>query len=366
MASPSAPRTLTELAALTGATLEGDGSVVISRVATLEHAGPQDIAFLANPRYRGQLATTRAAAVIVAPGAGAPAALPKLVANNPYAIYAKVAAILHAAPHVRAGVHPTASIDPTARVAPTAAIGAFAVIGADAAIGDRVSVGAHSIVGDAAALAEDVVLDARVTIYPRCIVGARSLIHSGAVIGADGFGLAEDGGRWRKIPQIGRVVIGMDVEIGANTTIDRGAIDDTVIEDDVKLDNQIQVGHNCVIGAHTAIAGCVGIAGSTRIGRGCRIGGAAMISGHLEIADGTVISAATQVYDPIREPGVYTSAFPALPHREWKHVASQTRRLRELAERVRMLEDALAVARRGGAGQAAPHNENDAAKGRVR
>jgi UDP-3-O-[3-hydroxymyristoyl] glucosamine N-acyltransferase len=164
MASPSAPRTLTELAALTGATLEGDGSVVVSRVATLEHAGPQDIAFLANPRYRGQLATTRAAAVIVAPGAGAPAALPKLVANNPYAIYAKVAAILHAAPHVTAGVHPTASIDPTARVAPTAAIGAFAVIGAEAAIGDRVSVGAHSFVGDAAALAEDVVLDARVTI----------------------------------------------------------------------------------------------------------------------------------------------------------------------------------------------------------
>ena len=367
MASRSAPRTLAELAALTGATLEGDGSVVISRVATLEHAGPHDIAFLANPRYRGQLATTGAAAVIVAPDSGAPAALPKLVASNPYAIYAKVAALLHSAPPVTAGVHPTASVDSTARIAPTAAIGAFAVIGADAKIGDRVSVGAHTVVGDAAVLAEDVALDARVTIYPRCIVGARSLIHSGAVIGADGFGLADDGGRWRKIPQIGRVVIGMDVEIGANTTIDRGAIDDTVIEDDVKLDNQIQVGHNCVIGAHTAIAGCVGIAGSTRIGRGCRIGGAAMISGHLDIADGTVISAATQVYDPIREAGVYTSAFPALPHREWKYVASQMRRLRELAERVRMLEDALAAARRGDTDgvPAASNNDNDAAKGRV-
>ena len=367
MASRSAPRTLAELAALTGATLEGDGSVVISRVATLEHAGPHDIAFLANPRYRGQLATTRAAAVIVAPGAGAPPALAKLVSQNPYAIYAKVAAVLHAAPPVEAGVHPTASIDSSAQVAPSAAIGAFAVIAAGATIGERVAVGAHTVVGDAAVLADDVVLDARVTIYPRCIVGARSLIHSGAVIGADGFGLADDGGRWHKIPQIGRVVIGTDVEIGANTTIDRGAIDDTLIEDGVKLDNQIQIGHNCVIGAHTAIAGCVGIAGSTRIGRGCRIGGAAMISGHLEIADGTVISAATQVYDPIREAGVYTSAFPALPHRQWKYVASQTRRLRELAERVRMLEDALTAARSGDTANVptAAHNDKDAAKGRV-
>ena len=365
MASRSAPRTVAELAALTGAMLEGDGNVVVTSVATLEHAGPHDIAFLANPRYRGQLATTRASAVIVAPGAGGPAGLPKLVAPNPYAIYAQVAEILHAPPPVAAGRHPTASIDATARVAATSAIGAFAVIGAGATIGEGVAVGAHTVVGAGAVLGDDVVLDARVTIYPRCIIGARSLVHSGAVIGADGFGLADDGGRWRKIPQIGRVVIGTDVEIGANTTVDRGAIDDTVIEDGVKLDNQIQIGHNCVIGAHTAIAGCVGIAGSTRIGRGCRIGGAAMISGHLEIADGTVISAATQVYDPIREPGVYTSAFPALPHREWKHVASQTRRLRELAERVRMLEDALAAARRGDAKSHASDNDNEAAKGRM-
>ena len=185
-------------------------------------------------------------------------------------------------------------------------------------------------------------LDARVTVYPRCVIGSRTLVHSGAVIGADGFGLADDRGRWLKIPQIGRVVVGEDVEIGANTTIDRGAIDDTVIENDVKLDNQIQIGHNCIVGAHTAIAGCVGVAGSTHIGRNCRIGGAAMISGHLQIPDGTTISAATQVYDTIGTPGVYTSAYPALPHREWKQVASQMRRLRELGERVRRLERALA------------------------
>jgi UDP-3-O-[3-hydroxymyristoyl] glucosamine N-acyltransferase len=205
------------------------------------------------------------------------------------------------------------------------------------------------VIGDGAAIADDAVLDARVTVYPRCVVGARSLVHSGAVIGADGFGLADDGGRWRKIAQVGRVVVGADVEIGANTTIDRGALDDTLIEDGVKLDNQIQIGHNCVIGAHTAIAGCVGIAGSTRIGAGCRIGGAAMISGHLEIAAGTVISAATQVYDSIRVAGVYTGAFPALPHRDWKQVASQTRRLRELADRVRTLENALEQARNANA-----------------
>ena len=165
-------------------------------------------------------------------------------------------------------------------------------------------------------------LHPNVTVYARCVVGARTIIHAGAVIGADGFGMAEEGGRWLKIPQVGRVVIGADCEIGANTTIDRGAIDDTVIEDDVKLDNQIQIGHNCRIGAHTAIAGCVGIAGSARIGRNCKIGGAAMIAGHLTIADNTVISGRTGVFHSIDKPGVYTGAFPALPHREWQHAMS--------------------------------------------
>jgi UDP-3-O-[3-hydroxymyristoyl] glucosamine N-acyltransferase len=346
MASRSEPETLSlaELARRAGATLEGDGTVSIARVATLERAGPGDIAFLASPRYRPQLDVTRASAVIVAPDDAAATSLPKLVSANVYATYARVASILHPVPQVQPGLHATACIDPSARIASSASVGPFSLIGAHAVIGERAAVGAHGFVGDGAVIEEDVVLDPRVTIYPRCRIGARSLIHSGAVIGADGFGLADDDGRWRKIPQVGRVIVGADVEIGANTTIDRGAIDDTVIEDGVKLDNQIQVGHNCVIGAHTAIAGCVGIAGSTRIGRGCRIGGAAMISGHLEIADGTVISAATQVYDSIRERGIYTGAFPALPHREWKQVASQTRRLRQLADRVRMLENALEAA----------------------
>ncbi|MFI4887275.1 MAG: UDP-3-O-(3-hydroxymyristoyl)glucosamine N-acyltransferase [Burkholderiales bacterium] len=337
-----APISLAELARMTGATVDGDGSVVVESVATLERAGSRDIAFLANPRYRAQLATTRAVAVIVGRDAVHETSLPKLVALNPYATYARVATILHPARASSPGVHPSACIDATATVAATASIGPCAVVGAHATIGERAVVSAHCVVGESASVGDDVALDAQVTIYPRCVIGARTLVHSGAVIGGDGFGLAEEDGRWRKIPQIGRVVVGVDAEIGANTTIDRGAIDDTIIEDDVKLDNQIQIGHNCVIGAHTAIAGCVGIAGSTRIGAHCRIGGAAMISGHLEIAAGTVISAATQVYDSIREPGTYTSSFPALPHRQWKQVASQTRRLRELADRVKLLESALA------------------------
>ena len=341
----SAGQMLSELARLTGAVLEGDGNVVVERVATLEKATASDIAFLANPRYRAQLAATRAGAVIVDPEAARATPLPKLVSPNPYAVYARVAAILHPPVPPSPGIDKTARVEGGARVASTASVGAYAVVGANAAIGERAVVGAHCVIGADAQIGADAVLDPRVTIYPRCVVGARTLIHSGAAIGADGFGLAFEDGRWRKIPQIGRVVIGDDVEVGANTTIDRGAIDDTVIGDDVKLDNQIQIGHNCVIGAHTAIAGCVGIAGSTRVGAHCRIGGAAMISGHLEIVDHTVISAATQVYDSIREPGIYTGAFPALPHRDWKQVASQTRRLRELADRVANLERALAAGR---------------------
>jgi UDP-3-O-[3-hydroxymyristoyl] glucosamine N-acyltransferase len=185
-------------------------------------------------------------------------------------------------------------------------------------------------------------IHANAVIHGGCSIGDRSVVFAGAIIGADGFGMADDGGRWLKIPQVGRVIIGADCEIGANTTIDRGAIDDTVIEDGVKLDNQIQIGHNCRIGAHTAIAGCVGIAGSVVIGRHCRIGGAAMISGHIVIADGTTVSAATLVSKSITaEGGAYTGSFPALPHREWQHVASELRRLRGLAARVAVLEKQL-------------------------
>jgi UDP-3-O-[3-hydroxymyristoyl] glucosamine N-acyltransferase len=341
MGSPDAVGiSLRQLAERCGVELAGDGDVLIDRVATLDSAGEGAIAFLSNPKYRGRLAGTRASAVIVAPGDAKATALPKLVTANPYAAYARVAAILHPARAPTPGAHPTAVVAESARVAASAAIGAYAVIGERTQVGERAAVGAGTVIGEDCSVGDDCLLYPRVVVYPQSAIGPRAIVHSGAVIGADGFGMAEQDGRWLKIPQLGRVIVGADVEIGANTTIDRGAIGDTVIDDDVKLDNQIQVGHNCHIGAHTAIAGCVGIAGSTTIGRNCKIGGAAMISGHLDIADGTVISASTGVFESIRSPGVYTGSFPALPHREWKHVAAVARRLRSILERLRALERA--------------------------
>jgi UDP-3-O-[3-hydroxymyristoyl] glucosamine N-acyltransferase len=337
---PPSGLTVAQLAARVGAAVEGDGGAVVRRVAPLDDAGPDAITFLGSPRMRSQLATTRAGAVILAPAQAGLTTLPRLVTRNPYAAYARVAALLHPAAARTPGVHATACIDPSADVDPTATVGPFAVIGARARIGARAHVGAHSSVGDDAELGDDVDLVTRVTVYPRSVIGPRTMLHAGAVVGSDGFGNAEENGRWIKIPQIGRVVIGADCEIGANTTIDRGAIADTVIEDDVKLDNQIQIGHNCRIGGHTAIAGCVGIAGSCTIGRNVKIGGAAMIAGHITIADNVVVSAATGVFASIEAPGIYTGTFPALPHREWQHVASQVRRLRELGRRVLELERA--------------------------
>ncbi len=326
---------LSELAAQVGAALEGDGSVLIARVATLDSAGPGAIAFLANPKYRTRLAHTRATAVIVSPEAAGGSPLPKLVSTNPYATYAKVAAILHAEPPPAPGTHPTAVVEKGAHVDASATIGAHAVIGAGSEVGARARIGAGCVVGAGSTIGEDVLLHANVTLYDRCVIGARTIVHSGAVIGSDGFGMAEEGGRWLKIPQIGRVVIGADCEVGANTTIDRGAMDDTVIEDDVKLDNQIQIGHNCRIGAHTAIAGCVGIAGSANIGRNCKIGGAAMIAGHISIADGVTVTGASAVMESIASPGVYTGIFPMLPHGDWARLSIELRHLRKLAVQLR-------------------------------
>jgi UDP-3-O-[3-hydroxymyristoyl] glucosamine N-acyltransferase len=331
---------LRELAQRCGAELSGNGDVTIYRVATLEDADAESISFLSNDRYRPQLASTRAAAVIVSPRDAAATPLPKLLTSNPYAVYAKVAAIFHPQVAPVPGVHPTATISATARVSATALIGPNVVIGDRVSVGERSRIHAGCAIGDDCVIGDDVTLHPRVVLYPNSVLGARTIIHSGAVIGADGFGMAEQGGRWIKVPQVGGVLIGADVEVGANTTIDRGALGNTVIEDDVKLDNQIQIGHNCRIGAHTAIAGCTGIAGSTSIGRNCKIGGAAMITGHIEIADGTTVSASTGVYGSILTPGIYTAAFPTLPHREWQYVAGVLRRLREFAKRVRALERA--------------------------
>jgi UDP-3-O-[3-hydroxymyristoyl] glucosamine N-acyltransferase len=337
MASTAAApgRTLGDLASLTGATVAGDADVRVERVAALGSATRGSIAFLSSPKLRTQLGSTGASAVILAPALAAATSLPRLVGPNPYALYARVAQLLHPPAAVPAGVHGTAVIEAGASVAASATVGPGAWIAAGVVIGERARIGAGCTIGAGSTIGEDTVLHPRVSVYPGCRIGPRCILHSGSVIGADGFGMAEEAGRWIKIPQIGGVTIGADVEVGANTTIDRGAIDDTVIEDDVKLDNQIQVAHNCRIGAHTAIAGCVGIAGSVTIGRNCKIGGAAMISGHLSIPDGTVISGGTLVPSSIAEAGIYTAVFPLLTHREWRHVASDLRRLRTLAAQLR-------------------------------
>ena len=329
---------LRDLAERCGAELAGDGDLMIYRVATLEDADGESISFLSNARYRAQLSSTHAAAVIVAPHDAEATPLPKLLTDNPYAVYARVAAIFHPPAAFVPGIHATATIAATAKVAASAMIGPNVVVGHRASVGERAGIHAGCVLGDGCAVGDDVTLYPRVVLYANSVLGPRTIIHSGAVIGADGFGMAEQDGHWIKVPQVGRVVIGADVEIGANTTIDRGALGDTVIEDDVKLDNQIQIGHNCRIGAHTAIAGCTGIAGSTTIGRNCKIGGAAMIVGHIDIVDGTTISAMTGVSASIDTPGIYTAVFPTLPHGEWRRVASVLRNLRKFAETIRALE----------------------------
>ncbi len=329
---------LAEIVARFGGELLGDADVVVRQVGTLSGAAPGEISFLAHPKYRGELAATRASAVIVPENERAATGLPRIVCRDPYAYFARVSTLFNAPPPIVPGVHPTAVVSPDAAIAASARVGPGCVVERGARIGDGVALEAGCFVGEEATIGAASRLYPRVTVYARCVVGARVVVHAGVVIGADGFGFAPDGGAWIKIPQIGRVLIGDDVEIGANTTIDRGAIDDTVIEDGVKIDNQVQIGHNCRIGAHTAIAGCVGIAGSTRIGRHCMIGGGAMIGGHLEIADRVVITATSAVAKTITEPGQYGSGFPAAEAGEWRRTVALVKNLRRLADKVRELE----------------------------
>ena len=329
---------LREIVRRFGGELAGDPGIEVRRVATLESAAPDCIAFLANARYLSQLKATRAGAVIVGEAGRGATRLPRIVCANPYAYFARVSALFNPASASRAGVHATAVVEGSARVARDAEIGPCAVIERDADVGAGCAIGAGCYIGEGVAIGAGTRLHPGAIVYHGCVIGARVVLHSGVVIGADGFGIAWDEGRWIKVPQIGRVVIGNDVEIGANTTVDRGALDDTVIEDGVKLDNQIQVGHNVRIGAHTAIAACTGIAGSAKIGRNCRIGGASGIAGHITIADGVEISAYTPITKSIDRPGTYTGVYAFEPHRDWLRNAAQLRHLAELAQRVRGLE----------------------------
>lgn len=324
-----------------GGRVLGNAGVLISQIATLDSAKADQIAFLANSKYRAQLDTTHAGAIILGAADAEATTLPRIVCENPYAYFAKLSAFLNPLPQVVAGIHPSAVVGDGVIISPSAQIDAHVVIGEGAKIGENSVIMAGCNIGAGVVIGENARLYPRVVIYHDCVLGNNLIAHSGVVIGADGFGIAMDEGRWLKIPQIGRVIIGNDVEIGANTTIDRGALDDTVIEDDVKLDNQIQIAHNVRIGAHTAIAGCVGIAGSATIGRYCRIGGSAGILGHLQIADYVEISSFTLVGKSIRERGSYCGIFPFSSTKVWSKNAAQLRHLDELADRVKQLEQKI-------------------------
>jgi UDP-3-O-[3-hydroxymyristoyl] glucosamine N-acyltransferase len=326
--------TLGEIAARFGLELRGDPATQIHGVATLANAGAGQLGFLANPRYRGQLAATGADAVVLraADAEACPRAM--LIADDPYVAFARIAALYERAPAAAPGVHASASVGAGARVAASASIGPYCVIDAEAEIGDGAVLGPHCIVGRGCRVGAQARLVARVTLVQDVALGKRVLVHPGAVLGADGFGIAFAQGRWEKVPQLGGVVVGDDCEIGANTTIDRGALGDTILEEDVRLDNQIQIAHNVFVGAHTAMAGCSAVAGSARIGRYCLIGGGAGILGHLEIADRVTVTAMSLVTHSLREAGEYSSGTPIQDNRRWRRNAARFKHLDDFVRRV--------------------------------
>ncbi len=330
--------TLTELAEALGTSFHGPQDRTIESAGTLASAKPDQLSFLANRAYTEQLANTHAGAVIVHPDHVDACPTAAIVSNNPYATWASALRLLNPPPKRQTGVHATAVVDDSAMVDSAAYIGPHCVIGSKARIGSGAVIGPHTIIEDAAEIGENAHLVGNVYVGPRCILGDRVIVHPGVVIGADGFGLAMDQGQWQKVPQLGRVVVGDDCEIGANTTIDRGALDDTQLGVDVRIDNQVQIAHNVQIGDHTAIAGCVGIAGSTHIGAYCMIAGASGIGGHLTIADQVVITAMSTVVTSIDQPGTYGSGIPAQPHQSWKRTLVRLTRLDEWAQRIKKLE----------------------------
>ncbi|GHD60190.1 UDP-3-O-(3-hydroxymyristoyl)glucosamine N-acyltransferase [Jeongeupia chitinilytica] len=336
-----APIRISTLAARFGASAHGE-DVLVVRVASLESAGPDALTFLANPRFKPLLESSAAGVVVVRATDAVGLRRPHVIAKDPYLFYAQAAQLLYPQRTANPGIHSSACVDPSARVSDAAEIGPNVVIGAGSVVGAGCIIMANSYVGARVELGDDVLLHPTVTLMDDCQIGSRVIVHPGAVLGGDGFGNAWAGDHWEKIPQVGRVVIGDDVEIGANTTIDRGALEDTVIGSGARIDNLIQIAHNVEIGAHTALAGCVGIAGSTKIGARCQIGGAAMISGHLEICDGAVVLGGTLVAKSIREPGAYGGPYPMQAHGDWVKNAAQLRHLGELAQRVKQLEKTMA------------------------
>ncbi|MFJ3484006.1 UDP-3-O-(3-hydroxymyristoyl)glucosamine N-acyltransferase [Pseudomonas sp. NPDC090202] len=340
--------TLGHLAEFLGATLRGPADREITGLATLQEAGPGQVSFLANPQYRKFLATTNASAVLLKPADAEGYAGDALLIADPYLAYARISHLFDPKPKAAAGIHPTAVVADDAVVDPSASVGAFVVIESGARIGASVTLGAHCFIGARSVVGDGGWLAPRVTLYHDVRIGQRVVIQSGAVLGGEGFGFANEKGVWQKIAQIGGVTVGDDVEIGVNTAIDRGAMDDTRIGNGVKLDNQIQIAHNVQVGDHTAMAACVGISGSTKIGKHCMLAGGVGLVGHIEICDGVFITGMTMVTHSITEPGSYSSGTAMQPAAEWRKSAARIRRLDDMARRLQQLEKNLEAVTSGG------------------
>ncbi|KZN48821.1 UDP-3-O-(3-hydroxymyristoyl)glucosamine N-acyltransferase [Pseudoalteromonas luteoviolacea] len=331
--------TLSQLAEHLGATLEGNPEQPIVKIATLLNANEQEVAFLANKKYRSQLESTHAGAVILSADDADYFSGNKLVCDNPYVAYAKLAQYMDTTPAAASSVHSTAVVDESASLGQNVKVGANAVIEAGAVIGDNVEIGAGCFIGKHARIGAGTKLWANVTIYHEVEIGEHCLFQSGSVIGSDGFGYANESGEWVKIPQIGTVIIGNRVEVGACTSIDRGAIDNTIIHDNVILDNQIQIAHNVEIGYGTAIAGCSVLAGSVKIGKYCQIGGMVAVNGHNEVCDGVVITGMSMVTKGISKPGIYSSGMPHTTNKEWRKNIAHLRNLSDFKARIKALEN---------------------------
>ncbi|MEM1261858.1 MAG: UDP-3-O-(3-hydroxymyristoyl)glucosamine N-acyltransferase [Pseudomonadota bacterium] len=326
---------MADLAIQFGCELIGDPDATITHVATLSEAGVGGLSFLANPRYASDLASSGATAVIVSPGdADAKGPANRLIHADPYGIYAAIAQRLYPGPALQSGIHASATVDPTASVATSAEIGPGVVVGAGASVGENCRIGANTVIGAGASIGTGTALAANVTVAESVVLGERCRVQSGAVIGSEGFGFAPTSDGWRRVPQVGTVRVGDDVDIGANTTIDRGAIGDTVIGDDVKLDNLVQIAHNVRIGAHTAMAAQCGIAGSTVIGERCLFAGHSGAVGHVTICDGVIVNGKTMVTKDISEPGAYGAALPAMPLSDYRRMVARVRQLDKMATRV--------------------------------
>ena len=333
--------TLADIAAKLGAELRGDGTVVIESIAGMATAKEGQITFLSSSKYRKQLAECQAAAVMLKEADAEGFEGNALLMADPYLGYAKVAQLLDTTPAAASDIAPSAYVDPTAQLGENVSIGHNAVIEAGAQIGDNAQIGAGCFIGKNAQIGAGTKLWANVTIYHSVVLGEQCLVQSSTVIGADGFGYANDKGEWVKIPQLGSVRIGNRVEIGACTTIDRGALDDTIIEDNVIIDNQMQIAHNVQIGYGTAMAGGTIVAGSTKIGKYCIIGGASVLNGHIEIADGVTITGMGMVMRSIEEKGMYSSGIPLQPNKEWRKTAARTMKIDEMNKRLKAVEKQL-------------------------